>query len=245
MRIVHRHHWDLTPRAAIALQERLRGKVVVSPLPPLGAGALVAGTDVSYDKHSDRLFAAVVVLRLPDLEIVAQATAADSARFPYVPGLLSFREIPPLLACFRRLRMQPDAVLVDGQGLAHPRRFGLACHLGWLLELPAIGCAKSILCGTFEKLSERRGAAAPLLHRGETVGLAVRTRAGVQPMYISIGHRADLAGAAELVLRCAARYRLPEPTRAAHILGNQLRLAMVAQLPAALHGRSESLPDGR
>lgn len=227
MRIAHRHRWDLTPRAAIALQERLRGNVLVAPLPPLGAGALVAGTDVSYDKLSDRLFAAVVVLRLPDLEVVAQATAADDARFPYVPGLLSFREIPPLLACFRKLRVAPDAVLVDGQGLAHPRRFGLACHLGWLLELPTIGCAKSILCGAYENLPERRGATAPLIHRGETVGLAVRTRAGVQPMYISIGHRTELAGAEELVLRCAARYRLPEPTRAAHILGNQLRLAAV------------------
>jgi deoxyribonuclease V len=114
---------------------------------------------------------------------------------------------------------------VDGQGLALPRRFGLACHLGWLLDVPTIGCAKSILCGAFEKLASRRGATAPLIHKGETVGLAVRTRAGVQPMYISVGHRADLDSAAELVLRCAARYRLPEPTRAAHILGNQLRLA--------------------
>jgi deoxyribonuclease V len=225
MQIAHRHRWDLTPRAAIALQERLRGKVVVALLPPPGDGALIAGTDVSYDKHSDRLFAAVVVLRLPGLELVAQATAVDRARFPYVPGLLSFREIPPLLACFRKLPVTPDVVLVDGQGLAHPRRFGLACHLGWLLELPTIGCAKSILCGVHASLPARRGATAPLVHRGETVGLAVRTRTGVQPMYISTGHRAELAGAAELVLRCAARYRLPEPTRAAHILGNQLRLA--------------------
>ena len=225
MKIAHRHRWDLTPRAAISLQEKLRGKVVVEPLPPLGDGALIAGTDVSYDKHSDRLFAAVVVLRLPDLEIVEQATAVDHARFPYVPGLLSFREIPPLLECFRKLSVTPDVVLVDGQGLAHPRRFGLACHLGWLLELPTIGCAKCILCGSFEKLAAHRGATAPLIHRGETVGVALRTRAGVQPIYVSTGHRADLTGATELVLRCATRYRLPEPTRAAHILGNQLRLA--------------------
>jgi deoxyribonuclease V len=225
MKSAHRQRWDLTPRAAIALQQRLRGKVELAPLPPLGAGALLAGTDVSYDKHSDKLFAAVVVLCLPGLEIVEQATAADRARLPYVPGLLSFREIPPLLDCFRQLHAVPDVVLVDGQGLAHPRRFGLACHLGWLLDVPTIGCAKSILCGAFEKLASRRGATAPLIHKGETVGLAVRTRAGVQPMYISVGHRADLDSAAELVLRCAARYRLPEPTRAAHILGNQLRLA--------------------
>ena len=162
---------------------------------------------------------------MPELEIIEQATAVDRAQFPYVPGLLSFREIPPFLKCFRQLSATPDAVLVDGQGYAHPRRFGLACHLGWLLELPTIGCAKSILCGTYGKLPACRGATAPLVHRDETVGLAVRTRTGVQPMFISIGHRAELAGAAELVLRCATRYRLPEPTRAAHMLGNQLRLA--------------------
>lgn len=224
MRIAHRHRWGLTPRAAIALQATLRGKVVEVPLPPLGAGALIAGTDVSYDKHSDRLFAAVVVLRWPDLNLVEQATAVARAPFPYVPGLLSFREIPPLLHCFRHLSVIPDAVLVDGQGFAHPRRFGLACHLGWLLEVPTIGCAKSILCGSCEKLATHRGATAPLTHKGETVGLALRTRAGVQPMFVSIGHRAELASAAELVLRCATRYRLPEPTRAAHILGNRLRL---------------------
>lgn len=225
MRIAHRHHWDLTPRAAIALQEKLRGKVIVTPLPILGDGALIAGTDVSYDKHSDRLFAAVVVLRLPKMEIVEQVTAVDRAGFPYVPGLLSFREIPPLLECFRKLSVIPSVVLVDGQGLAHPRRFGLACHLGWLLELPTIGCAKSILCGSFAALPSRRGATALLIHRGETVGLAVRTRAGVQPMYISIGHQVELEGAAALVLRCATLYRLPEPTRQAHILGNHNRLA--------------------
>ncbi|MCX7009004.1 MAG: deoxyribonuclease V [Kiritimatiellaeota bacterium] len=227
MQIAHRHRWDLMPRAAIALQEKLRGKVVVAPLPPLGDGALIAGTDISYDTHSDRLFAAVVVLRLPSLDLVEQATAVDRAQFPYVPGLLSFREIPSLLKCFRQLSMTPDAVLVDGQGYAHPRRFGLACHLGWLLELPTIGCAKSILCGSFDRLAAQRGATAPLVHRDETVGLAVRTRAGVQPMYISIGHRAELAGAEKLVLCCATRYRLPEPTRAAHILGNQLRLSAI------------------
>ena len=225
MRLAHRHRWNLTPRAAIELQQRLRSEVIQQLPQPLPAVPLVAGVDVSYDQHSDRLFAAVVVLQLPALKVSAQATAVDHARFPYVPGLLSFREAPPLLRCFRTLECVPDAVMVDGQGLAHPRRFGLACHLGWLLELPTFGCAKSILCGNYRNLVVRRGATAPLVHNGETLGMAVRTRANVQPVYVSVGHRMDLASAVDLALRCAPRWRIPEPTRQAHILVNQLRCA--------------------
>ncbi|TAN35633.1 MAG: deoxyribonuclease V [Verrucomicrobia bacterium] len=225
MRIAHQQRWNLTPRAAIAQQQRLRKKVIPRLPQPLPSNPLVAGTDVSYDQGSDQLFAAVVVLQLPELKIVAQATTIDRARFPYVPGLLSFREAPALLRCFRKLACVPDVVMVDGQGLAHPRRFGLACHLGWLLELPTFGCAKSILCGSYGPLASRRGATAPLVHNQETIGVALRTRAGVQPVYVSIGHRIDLPSAVDLALRCAPRWRIPEPTRQAHILVNQLRLA--------------------
>ena len=225
MRLAHCHRWNLMPRAAIALQQRLRVEVIPYLPQPLPAAPLVAGVDVSYDQHSDRLFAAVVVLQLPALKVIAQATAVDRARFPYVPGLLSFREAPPLLRCFRKLECVPDAVMVDGQGLAHPRRFGLACHLGWLLELPTFGCAKSILCGAYGPLASRRGATVSLAHNGETIGMAVRTRANVQPVYVSVGHRIDLARAVALTVQCAPRWRIPEPTRQAHNLVNQLRRA--------------------
>lgn len=225
MRIAHQQRWNLTPRAAIAQQERLRATVIPHLPRPLPVNPLIAGTDIPFDLHSDRLFAAVVVLHLPELNVVAQASVVERARFPYVPGLLSFREAPPLLHCFRKLDCVPDVVMVDGQGLAHPRRFGLACHLGWLLELPTFGCAKSILCGTHARPRMRRGTSAPLMHDGETVGMALRTRADVKPVYVSIGHRIDLASALDLALRCAPRWRIPEPTRQAHILVNQLRLS--------------------
>lgn len=215
----------LTPQAAVALQRQLAGKVVQRLTQPLPAEPLVAGADVSYDRGSDRLFAAVVVLQLPQLALVEQVTVRDRARFPYVPGLLSFREAPPLLECFRRLQRRPDVLLVDGHGVAHPRRFGIACHLGLLLDVPAIGCAKSILVGEHGPLGACRGATAALVHGGETVGCALRTRRHVRPVYVSVGHRIDLASAVALVLRCAPRFRTPEPTRQAHLLSQTWRSA--------------------
>ncbi|MGH8596758.1 MAG: endonuclease V, partial [Gammaproteobacteria bacterium] len=146
---------------------------------------MVAGADISYDKRSDKLFAAVVVLEIPALEIVELATVIDRARFPYVPGLLSFREAPALVRAFRKLQRRPDVVLIDGHGVAHPRRLGIASHLGWLLELPTVGCAKSILCGEFKRLAGLRGGTASLVHKGEKVGCALRTRTRVKPVYIS------------------------------------------------------------
>jgi deoxyribonuclease V len=234
MRMARRQRWDLAPKAAVALQRRLAGKIVQQLPAPLPASPLVAGADVSYDQRSDRLFAAVVVLQLPGLERVEQATAADRARFPYVPGLLSFREAPALLKCFGKLKCRPDVVMIDGHGLAHPRRFGIACHVGWVLDVPTIGCAKSILVGRYGKLAGTRGASAALVHDGEPVGCALRTRQAVQPVYVSVGHRIDLATATRIVLRCAPRYRLPEPTRQAHLLVNALRTAGSPLLSLAL-----------
>jgi deoxyribonuclease V len=209
------------------MQRRLAGQLLRQLPAPLPANPLVAGADIAYDppqRDSDRLLAAVVVLRLPGLQLVEQAAVADRARFPYVPGLLSFREAPPLLKAFRKLRCRPDVLIIDGHGLAHPRRFGIASHLGWLLDLPAIGCAKSILCGATGPLGASRGATAPLVHNGEIVGCAVRTRAKVQPVYVSIGHKIDLPSAVQLVLRCTGKFRIPEPARQAHILANKLRV---------------------
>ena len=219
------------------IQRRLRGKLArlwrdsARLSAPLPRHPLIAGADISYDKDSDKLFAAVVVGRMngqdahSTFEIVEVATVVDRARFPYVPGLLSFREAPVLMKCFRKLRHTPDVVMIDGHGLAHPRRFGIACHIGWLLDVPTIGCAKSILVGEYKRLGKRRGATAPLIHKGEAVGCAVRTRNRVQPVYISIGHRIDVPTAVRLALRCAPRVRLPEPTRQAHMLVNRLRLS--------------------
>ena len=188
-----------------------------------GTLRLVAGADVSYDRGSPVLYAAVVVFDADSLEIVEIGAATLRATFPYVPGYLSFRELPPLLAAFEKLRTRPDLVLCDGHGRAHPRRFGLACHLGVALDLPTIGCAKSRLGGEHREPGARRGAHAVLRDGPEVIGEVLRTRVGVAPVYISVGHRVSLATARRLVLRLTPRFRIPEPIRAAHAEVNRLR----------------------
>jgi deoxyribonuclease V len=190
-----------------------------------GTLRLVAGADVSYDRGSPALYAAVVVLDAESLEVVDVGLATTRAEFPYVPGYLSFRELPPLLAAFERLRLRPDLVLCDGHGRAHPRRFGLACHLGVALDLPTIGCAKSRLVGEHREPGVRRAAHAPLREGGERIGEVLRTREGVAPVYLSVGHRVSLATARRLVLRFTLRFRVAEPIRAAHAVVNRLRRA--------------------
>ncbi|MBI5395425.1 MAG: deoxyribonuclease V [Verrucomicrobia bacterium] len=225
---------DLAPpqldyHAAVALQQQLRSLIVRAG--ELGAPRLVAGVDVSYTpprfarakEASEKLYAAVVVLELPSLRVVESASVVDRARFPYVPGLLSFRELPPLLRAFRKLRVTPDVVLVDGQGVAHPRRCGIASHLGLVLDLPTIGCAKSRLIGNHREPGRRRGSASDLLDGDEVIGRVLRTRDGVAPLYVSVGHKISLDAAVALVFQCAPRYRLPETTRQAHFWVNQLR----------------------
>jgi deoxyribonuclease V len=161
------------------------------------------------------------VLKLPKREVVEQVVAAVRIEFPYVPGLLSFREGPAALAAIAKLSVEPDVFLFDGQGFAHPRRFGLACHLGLWLDRPTLGCAKSLLCGTHRRPGLRRGSAAAIKDHGETIGLALRTRDGVAPVFVSAGHRMDLKTARRIVLRCGGGVRIPEPTHRAHILVNQ------------------------
>ncbi len=213
--------WDLSVPEARELQLRLRGRVVERDAP--GPVERVAGADVSYDRGSPTLFAAVVVLDARGGEVVEVASVRRRARFPYVPGYLSFRELPPLLEAFARLSRLPDLVVCDGHGRAHPRRFGLACHLGVLLDLPTIGCAKSRLIGTQREPGVRRGCHTQLRDRGEVIGEVLRTRAGVKPVYVSIGHRTSLPGARRWVLRLTQSARLPLPTRAAHQEVNRLR----------------------
>lgn len=213
-----RHSWKLTPRAAIALQQRLRSRVIRRGGPR--RVRLVAGTDVGFERGGAVARAAVAVLAFPGLELVDYATARRPVRFPYVPGLLSFREIPALLAALAKLRTRPDLILCDGQGLAHPRRFGLASHLGVYCDTPAVGVAKSRLVGEHGAPPQRRGAWVPLRDRGETIGAVVRTRPQAQPVYVSIGHRISLPLAVRYVMACTTRFRLPETTRWAHRLAS-------------------------
>lgn len=209
--------WDLSPAEAVELQQRLRSQVVSTPL-PLDSLHTVAGVDVGFP--GDRTRAAVVVLSFPELEVLEQNIVEIPTTFPYIPGLLSFRETPAILQALAGLKTRPDLLLCDGQGIAHPRRFGIACHLGVLLDRPSLGCAKSILTGKPAHLEESAHSTAPLLVRDEVVGMAVRTRARVKPVYISIGHRIDLDSAVRVVLACAKGYRLPEPTRLADKLAS-------------------------
>ncbi len=214
LQLVHAHPWALDRKTACALQERLAREVREEPLPH--PPRTVAGIDVGIRNEQAR--AAIVVVELPTLSPVAQATYEAPVPFPYVPGLLAFRELPAILKALEHLPFLPDVLLCDAQGRAHPRRLGLASHLGVLLDHPTVGCAKSRLVGTHPPLPETRGAWVPLKDRGEIVGAVVRTRAGVKPVYVSIGHRITLEEAVQLVLQCSPRYRLPEPLRMAHRL---------------------------
>ena len=177
---------------------------------------LVAGVDLSPPDSDGRARGAVVVLRLPEMEIVEVRTAAAIPKMPYIPGLLSFRESPPILAALEKLTTIPDFVLVDGHGLAHPRRFGVACHIGLLLEIPTVGCAKNILRGHYEGLPPEEGTWAPLIDKEEVIGAAVRVKTGVSPIFVSIGHMVDLETAVGWVLACRDRIRLPRPIALAH-----------------------------
>jgi len=214
MDLLDLHAWNVTPKEAIAIQRALASRVVRRGGPK--RVRRVAGVDCSVRKAEGRAIGAVVVLSYPELEPVEVAVAEAPLTFPYVPGLLSFREVPVLREAFRKLRGPIDLLLVDGQGLAHPRRFGLACHLGLLLDLPAIGCAKSRLIGEHGPVGEEAGGRADLTDKGEVIGCALRTRAGVKPLFVSTGHRIGLRQAEQWVQRCCRRYRLPEPTRLAH-----------------------------
>jgi len=219
------HSWNLSPKEAVALQRDLAGQVVLREVVP-DAVRLAAGVDVSCARFSPKVFAAVVLFDLAAGVVVEKASAQAAESFPYVPGLLSFRELPVVLEAFRRLQRVPDVVLVDGQGVAHPRRFGIASHLGLWLDLPAIGCAKSRLCGEHVEPEVQRGAWAGLYEGGEEIGRVLRTRDRVRPLYVSPGHKVSMEQAVRMVLACGRGYRLPEPTRLAHVESNRLRMTV-------------------
>ena len=206
MRVRRRHRWDVDYKHAVAIQERLRERVSRKGAPR--SVRLVAGADVSYDRSDNRFYAAVIVMRLPELDITEEAHTSGAATFPYIPGLLTFREGPILTRAFEKLESRPDLVIFDGQGVAHPRGFGLAAHMGLLIDVPSIGCAKSRLCGEHADVPKAVGSSSKLCYNGRTVGLVVRTRRNVKPVFVSVGHRIALVDGLELVehpLRFAGR----------------------------------------
>lgn len=212
------HAWDLTPADAIALQKELSNQIVLSD--KLGTVTRVAGVDVGFEKQGAITRAAVAVLSYPQLELLEKAIARRPTSFPYIPGLLSFRELPAVIDALEQVSILPDLLLCDGQGIAHPRRFGLASHLGLLIDRPTIGVGKTRLCGQHDEVPTRRGEWTPLLHKGEMIGAVLRTREKVKPVFISSGHRISLATAITYVMGCTPRYRLPETTRWAHKLAS-------------------------
>ncbi|MBW4670831.1 MAG: deoxyribonuclease V [Cyanomargarita calcarea GSE-NOS-MK-12-04C] len=214
MKIYQRHSWSLTVDEAIAIQEQLKTEVITENKfkEPV---QYVAGVDMGFEANGTISHAAVAVLSFPDLQLVETSVARRPTSFPYIPGFLSFREIPAVLDALEKVKITPDIILCDGQGIAHPRRFGIACHLGVLVDIPTIGVAKSLLVGKYEELAETRGSRQPLIHKDEVIGAVLRTRTGVKPLYISSGHRISLATAIDYVMRCTPKYRLPETTRIA------------------------------
>jgi deoxyribonuclease V len=207
------HDWDLTPKEAIALQKQLAGKVIRRSAINMKDISTVAGVDTHF--HRGLAIAAVVVIRLSDLATVDHATAVRKIRFPYIPGLLTFREGHAILAALDHLTATPNLLIFDGQGIAHPRRCGLASHLGVLLDMPSIGCAKTRLWGRYEAPHTEKGSYSYLKDGDETIGAVVRTRSKVKPLFVSIGHRINLQDSINVVLQCCSRYRLPETTRRA------------------------------
>lgn len=218
MHLMLAHPWRVTSQQAIAIQNELRHQIITQD--DFDEINTVAGVDVGYENSGTTTRAAVVVLEFPALTVRETAVARCRTTFPYVPGLLSFRELPAVLKALQKLKSRPDMVVCDGQGRAHPRRFGIACHLGLVTGIPAIGVGKTRLLGTHKPVPNRRGAWQPLLDGDECIGAVLRTRVGVKPVYVSIGHRITLGTAIAYVLRCAPRYRLPETTRQAHRLAS-------------------------
>jgi len=221
MIIQNQHPWDLTTTEAIKLQKNLRSQLDVPSVSAMPV--LIAGTDVSFNLRSNLLYGSVVICRYNDLSEIESRTAVMEVPFPYVPGLLSFREVPVLLEAFRKIQNIPDVILCDGQGIAHPRGFGLACHLGLFLDIPTIGCAKSRLCGEHDPVGEKKGDYVNLMYENTVVGMVLRSRTKVKPLYISTGYKTTLSYAKNIVLHTCPRYRVPEPNRKAHKLVNQLR----------------------
>jgi deoxyribonuclease V len=222
------HRWDLSYSQARELQTKLAGRVQLTPIKK--DPKVIAGLDCAFSKDGTKILAVVVVLRLPEFECVEIVSAIREVNFPYIPGLLSFREAPVCIDAVEKLQTRPDVFIIDGQGIAHPRRLGLAAHLGLFFDKPTIGCAKSRLIGTYQEPHFEKGAYSPLkdekANNNETIGAVVRTRTNVKPVFVSVGHKCLLEDAIKITLMCTVKYRLPEPTRLAHQQVSQLKLKM-------------------
>lgn len=221
------HNWSVSPKQAIAIQRKVA--TLITQDTPEKSFRFIAGVDVAFAKEEEFCIAGAVLWDLRNKLVIEQCIATDKLRFPYIPGLLSFREAPAIIAALRKLQHTPDVLICDGQGLAHPRRCGIACHLGVLINLPAIGCAKSRLTGSYTEPGKIKGAGSPLLDQDTVLGTVLRTRDFVKPVFVSIGHKIDLPTAEQLVLACATGYRLPEPTRLADHLVTAAKQQILAR----------------
>jgi deoxyribonuclease V len=218
------HSWDISYSEAVRIQHRLKGQLIIKPFK--SDFRLIAGADVSYSKGSDLFFSSIVILEMPDMTMLESATAEGKVDFPYIPGLLSFREAPILLKAFEKIRNVPDVVIFDGQGIAHPRGIGLASHIGLFLDLPSIGCAKRNLVGSYGPVGIEAGDNTPIMFNCQIVGAALRTKRNVSPVFVSPGYKMDISSAVEIVMKACDGYRLPEPTRRAHLLVNKIRTSI-------------------
>ncbi|HCL90447.1 MAG TPA: deoxyribonuclease V [Candidatus Atribacteria bacterium] len=219
MKYLNLHSWEVSPGKAIQLQKELKEKIDLKK--SFNQVKIVAGADVSYYKN--KMIAGIVILKFPQLEIIEKKSSVSSVNFPYIPGLLTFREGPSLLAALEKIKNEPDVILFDGQGIAHPRRMGIATHLGLFLDKPTIGCAKSRLSGEYTLVGEEKGDYTLLKEGEEVLGAVLRTRRKVKPIFVSPGHKIDLLNSIEIILKCIVKYRLPFPVREAHIFVNRIR----------------------
>jgi deoxyribonuclease V len=216
------HEWDLSCKEAIEIQRQLASQVRFAAMKK--RPKIIAGLDCAFSKDGKQIFASAVVIDLSDFSIIETATAKRKVDFPYIPGLLSFRETPACIDTIEKLKTTPDVFVVDGQGIAHPRRLGIASHIGLLIDKPTIGCAKSRLIGTFDEPRRRKGSFSPLVDSDEEIGVVLRTRTDVKPVFVSVGHKCTLEDAISIILECTTKYRLPEPSRLAHQLVGQAKL---------------------
>ncbi len=213
--------WDVPPAQAIALQKKLRSSIQITPFE--GVLQVIGGADISFNRFDPVVYAGMVLLSYPSLEVIAYSLVKSTALFPYIPGLLSFREIPALLQVWEQIPHKPDLVMVDGQGIAHPRRMGIASHFGLVTDTPTIGCAKSPLMPVYTEPARAKGSIGTITDNGEQIGLVIRTKDGVKPVYVSPGHKTDLNDSQQILLRCVQQHKLPEPTRQAHLYVNRFR----------------------